>query len=262
MINSLLRKHHLTWKILPLTACVVVLKVVLISMNWQPLALTALVTAAVSADVFLLGFLIAGSLPDYKEAERLPSEVAASLDTITDECLILQTTKPSQDASLRCLEHILLLTQTIEAWFHKRVSTGEVLESVRGLNVHFAAFEAHTQPNFIVRLKQEQQTIRRVLLRVRTIREVSFVATGYAIGELFTVFVVAVLVLTDMGNMMQSVVFAGGLAYLLMYMIALVKDLDNPFHYHKGDNQGDEVDVTPLKAVARKIDEQVCKIKS
>ena len=36
-------------------------------------------------------------------------------------------------------------------------------------------------------------------------------------------------------------------------MIALVKDLDNPFHYHQKGHHDDEIDTAPLVAVEKKI---------
>lgn len=258
MIRSLWRKHHLTLRILPIVLGVILLKALLVYTDWQPLPLTALVTAVVSANVFLLGFLISGSLPDYKEAERLPSEIAASLDALTDEALILRSVKPKESAPSEYLHRLADLTALIKTWFHKKASTGDVMLALRGLNTSFAAFEPLTQANFIVRLKQEQQLLRRYLLRVRTIREISFVSTAYAIGEVFTTFTVVLLLLTDMSVMTQSLLFTGGLSFLVIYMIALVKDLDNPFHYHRGRRrEDDEVDVAPLDAVARKIRSEI-----
>ncbi len=253
MITAFWRKHHLTIRVLPVIAGVIILKAGLMHFGWQPLPLPALVTAVVSANVFLLGFLISGSLPDYKEAERLPSEIAANLDALTDEALILRITKPKESASEECLNRILDLVAIIKTWFHKKASTSEVMMELRKLNESFADFEPLTQANFIVRMKQEQQTLRRHILRVRTIREVSFVSTAYAIGESFTAFTVILLLLTNMSEFSQSLVFTGGLSFLIIYMIALVKDLDNPFHYHAGRRGEDEVDVAPLDAVERKI---------
>lgn len=253
MITAFWRKHHLTLRILPIIGVLVLLKALLFSFGWQPLPLTALVTAVVSANVFLLGFLISGSLPDYKEAERLPSEIAASLDALTDEALILRMTKPNAPAAEECLKRIADLVVLLKEWFHKRASTSDAMKGLRGLNESFAAFEPLTQANFIVRMKQEQQLLRRYILRVRTIREVSFVSTAYAIGESFTAFTIILLLLAKMSGFGESLLFTGGLSFLVVYMIVLVKDLDNPFHYHTGRSGEDEVDVAPLDAVERKI---------
>jgi hypothetical protein len=39
--------------------------------------------------VFIIGFLLSGTAADFKEAERLPGELSASLASIADECLII-----------------------------------------------------------------------------------------------------------------------------------------------------------------------------
>jgi hypothetical protein len=253
MTSPFWHKYHLNGRILPLIVVIGILKYALITIDWQPLPLSALVTAAVSADVFLLGFLIAGSLPDYKEAERLPSEIAASIDALVDECLVLRINKPERPEGNACLQQLAQLVTTLKTWFHQDAPTGEVMTVIRNLNTSLAAFEPLTQANFIVRMKQEQQMLRRLVLRVRTIREVSFVSTGYAIGEVFTLFVIVMLLLTQISGMLNGLFFTAGFSYLLIYMIALVKDLDNPFHYHQKGHHDDEIDTAPLVAVEKKI---------
>lgn len=253
MSSPFWHKYHLNARILPIIGVIGVTKYLLLSTDWQPLPLSALVTAAVSADVFLLGFLIAGSLPDYKEAERLPSEIAASIDALVDESLILQLNKPDRPEARICLKRLAELVSVLKTWFHKDAPTGNVMTQLRQLNPSLAAFEPLTQANFIVRMKQEQQTLRRLVLRVRTIREVSFVSTGYAIGEVFTGFVVVMLLLVQTSGTLNGLFFTLGFSYLLIYMIALVKDLDNPFHYHQKGHHDDEVDIAPLLAVEKKI---------
>ncbi|HZN81784.1 MAG TPA: hypothetical protein VFC01_19180 [Mycobacterium sp.] len=48
-----------------------------------------LLTGVIAAEVFIIGFILSGTSADFKEAERLPGELAASLETIADECLIM-----------------------------------------------------------------------------------------------------------------------------------------------------------------------------
>jgi hypothetical protein len=45
------------------------------------LSLSSLFTAVVSANIFLIGFLISGVLVDYKESEKIPGDMAASIET-------------------------------------------------------------------------------------------------------------------------------------------------------------------------------------
>ena len=48
---------------------------------------------------------------------------------------------------------------------------------------YFAGLEGLTQANFIARLKQEQSNIRRMLIRIHTVRETSFIPSGYIIAN-------------------------------------------------------------------------------
>ena len=42
------------------------------------------VSAVLTAGAFLVGFMLAGTLADYKESEKLPSEIVTTLETIDD----------------------------------------------------------------------------------------------------------------------------------------------------------------------------------
>jgi hypothetical protein len=81
------------WKILigliPIIFGIVVLKFIFHTLDWEVISLNALFTSIVAATIFLLGFLIAGVISDYKESERLPGDLASSLEAIYDEAFIL-----------------------------------------------------------------------------------------------------------------------------------------------------------------------------
>src|ERR1035437_10324533 len=51
---------------------VVAAKVLVHTLNFEPIQLNALFTGIIAANVFLMGFLLSGVLSDFKESERLP----------------------------------------------------------------------------------------------------------------------------------------------------------------------------------------------
>lgn len=55
--------------------------------------LNPLYTGLVAGNIFLLGFLLAGTLADYKESEKMPGDLVSSMEAIADECLILHRDK-------------------------------------------------------------------------------------------------------------------------------------------------------------------------
>lgn len=257
MRERLLNRWRLAIRLLPMVLLIGVLKFAFSELGLDDAAVSPIFTGLVAGTIFLLGFLLAGTLADYKESEKLPGELAASLETICDECLILYEDKQAP-AARECLAHMQRLAGSIEAWLRNRERTKAVLDAISGLNHHFLAFESLTQPNFIVRLKQEQSAIRRMVIRINTIRETSFVMAGYAIAELISVLLVVGLLFMEIGELGVEVFLVCGLAFLLGYVLLLIRDLDNPFDYEGADRAGSaEVSLAPIVTVRSGLARQV-----
>lgn len=251
----MLTRWRLAGRLIPFVLGIAALKVLLGALGLDILSLSPLYTGLVAGTIFILGFLLAGTLADYKESEKLPGDLAASLETICDECLILQQDKQAPEAA-ECLAAVRDLAATIERWLRNRDEVDEVLDDIRGLNRHFLAFEPLTQPNFIVRLKQEQSAIRRMIIRIDTIRETSFVGAGYAIGELTSIVLMVGLVFTNVGGLDVELFLLSTLAFVLGYMLLLIRDLDNPFEYDGSRRAGSaEVSLGPLEQLRARLTE-------
>jgi hypothetical protein len=254
MPGQVFERWRLILKVAPVVALVALIKVGLDAQGWEPVPLSPLYTGLIAATVFLLGFLLAGTLTDYKDSEKLPGELAASMETIADECLILYRDKEAR-AALDCLGHIRGLAAALLGWFHRREPISGVLERVSGLNRFYLAFEPLTQPNFIVRLKQEQSAIRRMLIRVETIRDTSFVGAGYAIAEVATLLLIVGLLLADITPDALAVFLVSSITFLLVYMIFLIRDLDDPFEFAHDGSQGGaaEVSLRPIERLEQHL---------
>jgi hypothetical protein len=238
--------------VLPVVLMIVGIKGGLLYIGWQPLELNSLISSMISANVFLLGFLISGAMPDYKEAEKLPGEMAASLDSITDECLSLWKQKklPAAKAGLKKVQDLI---EGIHDWFHNRTTSTELMDEVRSLNDVFVALEPHTPANFIVRIKQEQANLRRLLTRTHTIRETTFLQSAYAVAELFTLLMLVTLICVSFTKPETGLWLTGLTSFLLVYMLVLIHDLDNPFSYTASEKDLDEVSLRPLEVIKNKI---------
>jgi hypothetical protein len=237
--------NPLILKVVPIVCAVIAVKLVAHQLGWEILALNPLLSGIIAANVFLMGFLISGVLSDYKESEKLPCELAASIETIVDEASIIYKSK-NADSARQCLNYMKDLTIAIRGWLFKTKRTQEVLGMIHGLNDYFLAFESHTQANFIARLKQEQSHLRRLLFRIHTIRETSFVASGYVVAEATAVLVLLGLILTEFTPFYESLFFVGVVCFLLTFLLALIRSLDNPFSYYEG-NSRENIPLKPLE---------------
>jgi len=258
MPGQVFQRWQLIVKVAPVVVTVALIKLALDDLNWEPIPLSPLYTGLLAATVFLLGFLLAGTLADYKGSEKLPVDLAASMETIADECLILYRDKQARPA-IDCLRHIRRLVGSLLGWFYGREATSSVFKGISGFNRFFLAFEPLTQPNFIVRLKQEQGAIRRMVIRIETIRETSFVGAGYAIAELASLLLVVGLLLTEISPDAAAVFLVSIITFLLVYVIFLIKDLDDPFEFDLNGREAGaaEVSLKPVERLEQQLDQQI-----
>ena len=243
------RKWRLSVRMLPLVLGAAALKLLFHYAGWEFLELSALFTSLLTGTVFLLGFLLSGVLADYKESEKIPAELAASLETMADDA----ETFSRGGAAPRAAELALALSglcSSLLGWFRQERETPALLEDLRGLNLPLGALEGAVPVNFIVRLKQEQHNMRRLILRVHTIRRTSFIESGYAIAETLSALLFAALMFIKLDPFLESMLLVLPIAYLFICILALIRDLDNPFDYSGGAAAGEEVSMLELQACA------------
>ena len=238
-------------RVLAVVAVIAAGKVAAHFLTWEVISLNALFTGIIAANVFLMGFLLSGVLSDYKESERLPGELSACLENMAQEVRGIGITKAEANV-VPCLTRLSLLSNDILAWFHKKIDTDQLLEGINDLTVQFEALQPWTQGTFVARLKQEQSNLRRTMTRIETIRDTSFVSTGYLLAKTITAMLCLGLVLVNMDPFYENLLFAGVISFLLVFLLLLIEDLDNPFGYYEAFS-GADVTLKPLEDTAVRL---------
>ena len=213
------------------------------------------IVVIIDANVFLMGFLLSGVLSDYKESEKMPGELAAIVAAITDEIEIMCKSKKSPHP-IEAFGYMLELTRSIVQWFHKGVRTSVIQDKINGLNDHFVKFESLTQANFITRLKQEQSNLRKLIIRIHTIRETGFISSGYFIAGTTTVLLLLGLIFSKIEPFYESLFFVGVVSYLLIFLIFWIRDLDNPFGFYEGGSSED-VSLKPVEDMIANLSDRI-----
>jgi len=152
------------------------------------------------------------------------------------------------------LDALLGISVSIKGWFHKKEHTRQVMAALGTLNHFLFGLEGVTQANFIARLKQEQGNIRRILIRIHTIRETSFIPSGYVIADTTTLLLLIGLVLVKIEPFLESLFFVGVIAFLMRFLGLLIRDCDNPFGYYEGGSVAD-VSLKPIDDVIARLQE-------
>jgi len=232
-------------------AVVVAAKLVAHLAGWEAISLNPLFSGVIAANVFLMGFLLSGVLSDYKESERMPGELAASLENLYEEMRAIAIAKPEADVAAS-LARVAGVSRDLLDWFHKRIGTPEMLGRLNSLTPHLAAIEKWAQAALVGRLKQEQANIRRLVVRIDTIRETSFISSGYLIADAMTLLLCFGLVLIKYDPFYESVFFAAVITFLLVFLRTLIRDLDNPFGYYESSS-GEDVSLAPIEQLAARL---------
>ena len=235
---------------LPAALVAVGVKAGLEALDWHPLDFNPLLAGVIAAEVFIIDFLLSGTASDFKEAEHLPGEIAASLETMADECLIVAADLGLPEART-CLEQIAEIAHAIRSWLAADRGFDDVLTEIRALNDSFRVFAPQIQPGFTTRLKGEQAAIRAKVLRIDTVRRTSYISSGYLIGEVTGVLLVVVLLVTDTGPIAPTLAVVGLISFLMFHLFALIRDLDNPFEYLDGKPGAADV---PVEVIERTED--------
>ncbi len=259
MKNEYVAKFWQKWsiavKIIPILLLVLILKTLSHKFGFEVIALNAIFTSLVGGTIFLLGFLISGVLSDYKESEKLPGELAASLESLHDEAHTMISVKNSK-AAKDFLEYHKSFMQLLNDWLYKKEKTSAILKSVSKMNAFFIEMEKEgVQAGFIIRMKTEQNNLRKMIIRIHTIRDTDFIASGYAIVEALGVSIAVAMILIKMDKFYESLIFTMLVTFLISYMFFLIKDLDNPFDYSVHGESGTEVSLKPIHDLEKRLKE-------
>jgi hypothetical protein len=241
-----LQKWHIAIKILPLVIFVALLKFGTHHFGLELMDLNALFTSLVAGTIFLIGFLISGVLTDYKESEKIPSELTASLRTLLDDSITISKIKQPETAN-RFIEFQKSFIKLIADWLYKKERTKTILKKISQMNEFFIDFDKEgIQANYIIKMKNEQNMIRKIVMRIDTIRDTSFAGSAYAILEAMGFLTVTGLLVIKIEPFYASLFLTLLITFLISYMIFLIKDLDNPFDYSHNGETGTEISLKPL----------------
>ncbi len=245
--NRIWHKRSVAFKVMPVIVLVTILKFLSHKFGFEIMELNALFTSLVAGTIFLIGFLLTGVLSDYKESEKIPSEQTASLKSLFDDTYTVYKGKNSA-AVKEFLDFQKSFVNSLMDWFYKKERTKSMLNKIVMMNDFFVDVEKEGVPApFIVKMKNEQNNIRKLLLRIDTVRDTDFISSAYAIVEAMGFLVAVGLIIMKIEPFYASLFFTLLVTFLIAYIVFLIRDLDNPFDCSMRGERGTEISLKPLR---------------
>jgi predicted membrane chloride channel (bestrophin family) len=202
------------------------------------------ITAIVAGVIFTIAIIFSGVLTDYKESEKIPGELAASIKSLYRDTGVLLKIDESLARHIR--EHIVELIDTLESNFkNNRWTLREINPVTNKIDEDInTAYDKGLPPPMIVKMRNELAAIDRLIFRVEIIMETGFIPAAYHISIISIVAVLLILLFTKMDPYYEGVLLFGSVAFVLISLMMLIRDMDNPFEH--GKNSAADVDMKIL----------------
>ena len=239
-------------KVSALVLAIGLAKLVAHQLGWEWMRPNPLVTSLVASTVFLMGFLLNGVLGDFKESEKLPGEIATSLETLGLEIQAIPSHNPVAQVGNH-LWAVAELGDSILEWLLNRIPTAELLR--RYQQTHGQVVQASVKlgiPPLQARLMAETAQVLKLINRVEAIRETSFITLVYWLATAGIVLLSGSLIFTVTDVLQESIFFIIVIAFLLIFLLRLIADIDNPFG-HADANSAEDVSIDLLVATVLRL---------
>ena len=225
------RRIRLLRRVALISAVVCGVKVVVNRLGLELFSVNPLFSAMVASTVFLISFLLSGVLTDYKESEKIPGQIASALETLDLEIRAIPVYNPKAkiDASIHA---VVGLGWVIQAWLHEKINTQDVYAGHR--RTHEQVVQAATflsSSTLRGRLMGEMATLLNLINRIEVIRETDFVPLVSWMADIGAFFLSAGLVFARADSLWESCFFLFVITFLLIFLLRLIEDIDNPFDY-------------------------------
>ena len=215
-------------KTMAIVAVLVALRVVLWLLGVEGMSPTALSAGIITGGVFVMGLVVAGTLSDYRDAERAPTELAAGLYAILREGESMHAVWGAP--GLAALRRRLI---AVVASLRVDIDGGDTRTcqaAIEDLSESFLELDESDVPaNYIVRLRAEQAGLRKSVLRVYHLQREEFLPSAYAMIVAFVALIVVLLLFTNFDGLAESLVTVGFLSFFFLSLLHLLSVISTPF---------------------------------
>lgn len=212
------------------------------------------VGAFITGAIFTIAIIFTGTFTDFKESEKVGSELATALKALYNDSRVLPLADEKPLIIFR--SHIRDLHRTIrDSLLENRFELSAVNQAMDRMNddIRTLAF-LNVAPPLIAKLRNEMGAIDKICNRIEVIIRTDFIPAAYALAEIATGGVVLLLFFLHMDNIFESTMIFVIVTTMLIGLLLLIHDMDNPFEF--GADAYADVDLESLVMLENYFDEQ------
>lgn len=233
-MKVLKRKWQLIGKAFLIVLILIIIRFVIDYYNLDIITINPIISALVTGVIFTIAVIFTGTLTDYKESEKIPSELAASIRSLyLDPCMF-----PTIDKAIIAgyKDHVRDFHQVIVDNFRSnRWDIDTLHQASLQINKDIALLSAeNVAPPILVKMRNELTNIDKIINRIKQIKDTDFIPAAYAISETSITFVIVILLFIKSESMIEASILIAAITAMVLGLFMLIKDMDDPFEIEAG----------------------------
>lgn len=252
MVLKIMNKFGIILKAACIVAVLLVVKYLIHVYNGEVIVSNPVITAIVAGVIFTIAIIFSGVLADFKESEKIPGELAGIIKSIYYDANMVPVKDEKKRDNLRA--HVKSLLKAIvsnfksNSWPLHEINTAinQIADDVSSL-----AQEGIPAP-YCIKIRNDLASVDKLSYRIKIIMETSFIPAAYNIAIIAMLAVIVILLCYKTEHYYEGLIFFGSVAFVLISLLMLIKDMDNPFEY--GKKTSADVDLSILFDLEKELE--------
>jgi len=218
------------------------------------------ITIIFTGAFFVFGLLLAATMTDFKESEKIPGEIAANLEAIKD-WIYLALRAPRTGTSDLCKEELnntflrqemLTITDGIISWIYSSGKDSTIIfPLIRKSNeIAYYFAERGVDKEAIKGIQENTNAMRKQLTRAYSISRNNFIKPAYTLLQSILFIVMSLLLITKFKTIVADYLVTSAITFLFYYLYLLISGLDDPFDVSDGET---DVDLKPIDRFKQRL---------
>jgi hypothetical protein len=248
------RRFRVFLNVLGIVALLVAIKLGVHRLHFEYLTSDTLFASIVGGTIFIIGFLLTGLLPDYKEAERITGEIRVALESIYDDTFAFaQTTDGVRVGEMH--EIVLAIVDSLVIGLgdrHDHAHLGAAIAQTDRLVPFIAEMERRgMSQNFVVRIRGAVDALRKCIYRTYYIQKIEYLPSVHVLIVTLAWAVIGLLTLLKTDGGIGSALIFGFASFLFVFVQHVISVFEQPFR--PGTHAMDKVSLFLLHEFVAKL---------
>ena len=131
----------------------------------------------------------------------------------------------------------------------------EIFKLLDAMYEDIIPLEKHIAPPTVIRMKNEQANLRKLLSRVEVIKKTDFIPSVFVSLKAISIIFLAVYCLLTVETWWVGVLLISIFTFVIFSIVFLISDMEDPFEYNEsGESNSDEISLDILNQLAKDIE--------